>query len=126
MQIEVSLGEFIDKVSILEIKQKNIRDENKLAHVSHELAKLYPLLEHIRLTPSSLEFQQLLAINETLWQLENRIRAKEKQQTFDDEFISIARQIYISNDERAAIKNRINTEYRSEIVEEKEYFGYRD
>ena len=124
MKIEVSTGELIDKICILKIKQEKIRDEQKLEHITHELRILNPLMEKTKLTFNSSEYRLLLAINKEMWELENVIRFKEKQQQFDDEFIHVARQIYISNDKRAAAKKMINIKYGSEIIEEKEYSSY--
>ncbi len=121
MLVEVSIGELIDKISILKIKQEKICDEKKLKHINHELKMLYPLMEKTKLTFNSPEFRQLLTINEKLWELENIVRFKEKKQEFGAEFIHVARQIYIGNDERATLKKRINIKYGSEIIEEKEY-----
>lgn len=125
--VEVSLGEFLDKVTILEIKAGRIEDQAKLANVRREL-------ELLRRTWSDSPFAQkdiseplarLKAINEKLWDIEDRIRTKESQGAFDPEFIELARSVYLCNDERAAIKRELNLLLGSELVEEKSYADYR-
>jgi hypothetical protein len=126
VHIPVSLGELIDKITILEIKRSKINDAAKLRNVLRELE----LLEHIwavsKLDRSliDVEWQQLRAINEGLWGIEDRKRLKEAAASFDAEFIALARSVYFENDKRAAIKRRINERLGSDIVEEKSYASY--
>lgn len=126
IKAEVSFGEFLDKVTILEIKSERIRDQNKLVNVNNELNLLR---EHWQQHPKSSiditeEIQQLKKINEKLWEIEDDIREKERNKTFDQGFIELARSVYFSNDERARIKRVINEKLGSELIEEKSYEGY--
>jgi hypothetical protein len=127
IQVPVSYGELIDKITILEIKSKQISDAAKLANVRTELDLLnttwsaHPASK----TDISDERARLLAVNEALWDIEDRIRLKEKAQAFDQEFIELARAVYFRNDERAAVKREINLKLGSQLVEEKSYQDYR-
>ena len=126
MLVEVSTGEYLDKISILQIKAKRIIDPQKLQHVQKELAALMkewkgaPILE----SKIAAEFKQLRAVNEKLWELEDRIREKEAEMNFDAEFIDIARAVYITNDHRAEIKRTINIKLESAFLEVKSYAGH--
>jgi len=127
ISVPVSYGELIDKITILEIKSERIGDSAKLANVRIELDLLN---ETWRADPASridiaTERAQLHAVNEALWDIEDRIRLKEKARAFDDEFVELARSVYIRNDERAAIKRVINQKLGSTLVEEKSYQDYR-
>jgi len=127
ISVPVSYGELIDKITILEIKSERIGDSAKLANVRIELDLLN---ETWRADPASridiaTERAQLRAVNEALWDIEDRIRLKEKARAFDDEFVELARSVYIRNDERAAIKRVINQKLGSTLVEEKSYQDYR-
>ena len=123
----VSYGELIDKITILEIKAERIRDAAKVANVRTELDLLdatwaaHPASR----TDIAAERAALRGVNETLWDIEDRIRVKEKAQAFDAEFIELARSVYFRNDERAAIKRTINEKLGSTLVEEKSYEDYR-
>jgi len=126
IRAEVSFGEFLDKVTILEIKSERIKDQNKLVNVNNELNLLR---EHWQQHPKSSidimeEMKQLKSINEKLWEIEDDIREKERNKTFDQGFIELARSVYFSNDERARIKRVINEKLGSELIEEKSYEGY--
>jgi len=127
IQVPVSYGELIDKITILEIKSRQITDAGKLANVRTELDLLnttwasHPASK----TDISAERARLLAVNEALWDIEDRIRLKEKAQAFDAEFIELARSVYFQNDERAAVKREINVKLGSQLVEEKSYQDYR-
>jgi len=125
--VEVSLGEFLDKMTILEIKSERIKDPAKLKNINKELAilkKIWGGSPFVKVDVSS-PLARLKAINEKLWDIEDRIRIQESQGTFDDEFINLARAVYISNDERADIKRELNLLLGSELVEEKSYADYR-
>jgi len=127
ISVPVSYGELIDKITILEIKSERIGDSAKLANVRIELDLLN---ETWRADPASridiaTERAQLRGVNEALWDIEDRIRLKEKARAFDDEFVELARSVYIRNDERAAIKRVINQKLGSTLVEEKSYQDYR-
>jgi hypothetical protein len=122
----ISSGELIDKITILEIKSARIHDAAKLANVRNELNLLNATWNQ---HPASridivVERGQLKAVNEALWDIEDRIRLKEKAQAFDTEFIELARSVYFRNDERAAFKRAINLKLGSKLVEEKSYQDY--
>lgn len=118
VNISASVGEVLDKISILMIKSARITDGRKLANVHAELAHLLAAARHHRFPDLEAE---LRAVNEALWDIEDQIRVKEKLGEFDDEFIQLARSVYITNDRRAEIKRRINDESGSALVEEKSY-----
>jgi hypothetical protein len=123
----VSPGELLDKITILRIKAARILDPAKLANVRLELALLESTWRDSGCAAHDLaqDERALQQVNEQLWDIEDRIRDKEARQTFDREFIELARAVYVSNDERAAIKKRVNTRLGSRIVEEKSYKQYR-
>ncbi|MEY4762515.1 MAG: hypothetical protein RLZZ200_2371 [Pseudomonadota bacterium] len=122
----VSPGELIDKLTILRIKSQRISDATKLANVRRELEVLTQCWQRSPWGASDIRTDEaaLLAVNERLWDIEDRIRDKERAKAFDAEFIELARSVYIQNDDRAAIKKRINTALGSTIVEEKSYAAY--
>jgi hypothetical protein len=125
--IPVSPGELLDKITILRIKAVRILDAAKLANVKRELALLEEAWSAVVSGGQDVSQHEraLEHVNEQLWDIEDRIRDKEARQTFDREFIELARAVYVSNDERAAIKRRINELLGSRIVEEKSYKPYR-
>ena len=125
--VPISPGELLDKITILRIKAARILDAAKLANVRLELDLLEATWRDCGCASASLAQDEhaLQHVNEQLWDIEDRIRDKEAQQTFDREFIELARAVYVSNDERAAIKKRINAQLGSRIVEEKSYRQYR-
>ena len=127
IQVPVSYGELIDKITILEIKSKQMTDPAKLANVRNELDQLNATwaAHPAAATDIADERARLLAVNETLWDIEDRIRVKEKAQAFDQEFIELARAVYFRNDERAAVKREINLKLGSQLVEEKSYQDYK-
>jgi hypothetical protein len=122
MNINVSIGEVIDKWTILSIKALNITDKDKLVNVFKERTYLNTVIEpeilHDPLT------DQLLVVNKSLWNVEDRLRDCERNKVFDDHFVQLARSVYILNDKRANIKKEINMKYGSEFVEEKSYQPY--
>jgi hypothetical protein len=127
IQTPVSYGELIDKITILEIKSRRITDDAKLANVRNELDMLNATWANSAASQTDIsdERARLLAVNEALWDIEDRIRLKERAQAFDAEFIELARSVYFRNDERAAFKREINQKLGSELVEEKSYQDYR-
>lgn len=127
IQTPVSYGELIDKITILEIKSRRMHDEAKLANVRNELDLLNATWANdaASQTDISEERASLLAVNELLWDIEDRIRLKERAQEFDHDFIELARSVYFRNDERAAFKRAINLKLGSQLVEEKSYQDYR-
>jgi len=125
MKVEVSIGELVDKVSILSIKLEKMKDPEKLKNVQNEYDALVPSMIETGVTVESDEFARLREINLQLWEIEDQLRLKEVASCFDDEFIKLARGVYFTNDERAAIKKEINLKFGSELVEEKEYVDYK-
>jgi hypothetical protein len=125
MQIDISTGELVDKVSILKIKSRKIQDPKKLKNIHKELQLLSRKMESAGITFESPEYQHLENINQALWDIEDRIRTKEAEKVFDEEFIQLARSVYFKNDERAALKRNINVSSGSDLVEEKSYASYR-
>jgi len=123
VQVPISLGELVDKISILEIKKQMISDPHKLENINQELDLLDSVLKDTRCDVVK-EKQLLKSINTKLWHIEDSLRQKEKNQEFDDKFVDLARQVYITNDERFRIKSKINSKYGSVIVEEKSYEQY--
>lgn len=124
--IEVSWGELVDKITILEIKQQRLTSPQAVANVRRELVALRRVYDHLGPTSAKLETLkwELKAVNETLWNIENSTRAKEAAKTFDHEFIGLTRSVYQNNDRRARIKREINEVLRSGLVEEKQYTSY--
>jgi hypothetical protein len=123
MKIEVSVGEIVDKLSILQIKTGMIKDQKKLANVKKEYDYLSNIVfDELKIEQS--DFFNLVVINSKLWEIEDRIRNKERDQEFDQDFIDLARSVNFTNDERAEIKKSINLKYGSYFVEEKSYEKY--
>ena len=121
----VSLGELIDKISILKIKKKNIVDIKKLELVNNELLILEEILsKSVSDNKISQFLYKLVEINSKLWNIEDDIRDCEKNKKFDQKFIDLARAVYITNDERSKIKLEINTYFGSKIIEVKSYEDY--
>jgi hypothetical protein len=117
--IPISVGELIDKITILEIKKERITNSNQLKNVNRELDLLSPLdLENIVNTSI---YRELKTVNESLWDIEDQLRKYESIKKFDDDFIQAARSVYKLNDQRAEIKRKINLENGSELIEEKSY-----
>ena len=119
----VSLGELIDKITILEIKQKHMVGI-KLNNINKELEMLRNIIQDIKLEIDSELINNLKTVNKNLWVIEDSIRIKERNQEFDKEFIALARSVYKENDKRASIKKTINQNYNSELNEEKSYKRY--
>jgi len=124
--IPVSCGELIDKITILEVKSENIKDQVKKQNIVRELAMLKELWQSLPHKSGDIETwtSQLRTVNRVLWDIEDEIRLKESRNEFDNGFIELARSVYINNDERAAIKYKINSALGSDIVEEKFYSDY--
>lgn len=118
----ISLGELIDKITILELKQEYIRDDLKLANINNELDELNSILATLLIQPfPQSQREALKAVNRELWHIENFKRECEKTGRFDRAFIEAGREVYLKNDLRAQIKRDINTQTGSAIVEEKSY-----
>ena len=121
----VSLGELLDKISILIIKEKNIVDDQKQYHIKNELDSLNKTLENSISRSQVKEYiEKLIEINSELWLIEDDIRDCERKKQFDQKFIDLARAIYITNDRRSEIKLEINKKFGSELVEVKSYEKY--
>ena len=121
----ISLGELVDKISILLIKQKNINDKSKILHVNKELDYLKSTLEKkIKKEEINNYLDQLVKINSELWTIEDDIRECERKKIFDQTFIELARSVYFTNDKRANLKSDINIKFGSELVEVKSYEKY--
>ena len=124
--VPISPGELLDKITILRIKAARMTDATKVANVRHELAALEKTWKDCGAGSVDLSAEEanLTRVNEKLWVIEDEIRDEERAQRFTEKFIELARAVYITNDERAAIKKRINTALGSTIVEEKSYQAY--
>lgn len=126
LKVDVSVGELLDKITILEIKSERIHDAVKLANIQKELCILRDTwaASPYSATDVSALVAQLKTINETLWEIEDDLRRLEAEQRFDDAFIRLARAVYRQNDIRAALKKDLNTLLGSELMEEKSYVDY--
>ena len=126
LQVPVSPGEVLDKITILEIKSERITDSEKVANVRVELALLQQTWRNNIKDSEDIRslHAQLKKINETLWEIEDDIRDKERAREFDERFIELARAVYVTNDQRSQIKKELNLHLGSEIIEEKSYQDY--
>ena len=124
--IPISPGELLDKITILEIKSERIDSAEKKAHVNKELAMLNTVWCDSVVEDAGLAAMrgELKSINESLWVIEDDIRDEERNKQFGDRFVELARNVYITNDQRADVKKRVNLHLNSEIVEEKSYQEY--
>ncbi len=124
--VEVSWGELVDKLTILEIKERRLSSPDAVANVRRELAGLNKVLQDLQPPAAFAALKDdLVAVNESLWEIEDKIRAKEAAAAFDQAFIDLARSVYINNDKRAALKREINLLLKSDLVEEKQYTPYK-
>lgn len=121
----VSVGELIDKLSILQVKKTKVTNEEKLDYINKEFELLYNL-SSVYLDVKELEtlYHILVKTNSKLWDIEDKLRVLESEKRFDDEFVELARNVYFTNDERFSLKNQINKITDSEIREIKEYIEY--
>ena len=126
LQVPVSVGEVLDKITILQIKLAHISDANKRVNIQNELDALLPLLDGDGFTTDEMQglMAELKSVNEALWDIEDDIREKEAAKSFDAEFIKLARAVYVTNDKRAEIKKQINLATGSALIEEKSYESY--
>lgn len=125
MKVEISIGELVDKVSILSIKLRKIKNTEKLKNIKKEYDILVQSMIREGIGTDSEAFLRLEEINLRLWDIEDQIRLKEAHKNFDSEFIELARSVYFTNDDRAAVKKEINLKYGSGLIEEKEYVEYK-
>jgi uncharacterized protein YukE len=126
IQVPVSPGEVLDKITILEIKSERISDPDKVANVRRELELLSSTWQQYVEQDATVNkiHAELKTINEALWEIEDDIRDKERAREFDQGFIDLARSVYVTNDQRANAKKELNEYLGSEIVEEKSYQDY--
>lgn len=127
INIEVSCGELIDKLTILSIKQEKITDVQKLKNITKEKSSLDIIAKKLKTADDKgyeKFFYQLQEVNRKLWDIEDKIRKLEMKKDFSEQFIQLARSVYITNDERFKIKNTINLHFHSDMKEEKEYEKY--
>ena len=124
--IPISWGELFDKITILQIKLDNLRDQNALKNVKIEYDELFKIYEDNFLEDANAKrlLANLKNINKTLWNIEDNIRDKERRKSFDKKFIELARSVYITNDERSRVKRNINETFGSQLIEEKSYSDY--
>ncbi len=125
VKVDLSVGELVDKITILEIKSERIEDEEKLINVNKELSVLRTVYSEAVRVDISDEYNRLKEINIRLWIIEDDIRDKEFNKEFDDKFIELARAVYVTNDDRADVKKEINIKTGSELTEEKSYQDYK-
>jgi len=131
IEIPISIGEAIDRLTILKIKVSQIKNHDKLVNIrnDHELLekaiyKYYPEAPIFPLKVDSHIFGELYKVNKELWDVEDKLRVLERGKDFGSEFIELARSVYYLNDKRAEVKKRINIEYKSQLIEEKSYEAY--
>ena len=126
LQVPISVGEVLDKITILQIKLAHISDVAKRVNIQNELDALLPLIVGDAFVTEHMQglMAELKAVNEALWKIEDDIREKEAAKNFNAEFIRLARSVYITNDKRAEIKKQINLATGSDLVEEKSYESY--
>ena len=124
--IPISWGELFDKITILQIKLENLQNQNALKNVKIEYAQLSKIynISFIDDVSAKKLMNNLKQINNKLWDIEDKIRDKERNNAFDEEFIELARSVYITNDERSRIKRNINETFGSQLIEEKSYSDY--
>lgn len=123
ISVPVSLGELVDKITILRIKARHLQGD-ALAHVQQELALLQQALEATGVSLDPALEAQLLEVNGQLWEIEDAIRDQERQRCFEQVFIDLARAVYRTNDRRAELKRQINERYGSTLIEQKSYSLY--
>lgn len=123
--VPVSVGELVDKITILRIKQRKIQDQGKLRNIGKELDALVAVCKRANIDLDDPTVQELEGINLKLWKIEDDIRDKERARTFDQGFIELARAVYVTNDERFVVKSKLNTAYGSQLKEEKSYQDYK-
>ena len=122
---EISLGELLDKISILEIKLKKIKDKSKIFHIKKEYNILLKIKKKVKVnTKVNIYYKKLKAVNNSLWNIEDKIRLHEKLKKFDKKFVLLARRVYFTNDKRSKIKLSINMSMNSNIIEMKSYSKY--
>ena len=124
MNIEISVGEIVDKLSILNIKKDKITDNAKLENINKEFLYLHKVVFSQLNIDYNEDYLKLFEINKSLWDIEDELRDKERNKEFDNRFIELARLVYFTNDKRAELKKHINLKYNSNFIEEKSYAKY--
>lgn len=126
IKVPISVGEFFDKITILEIKNDRIQDSGKLVNIRKELDSLNAMLADMSISRDDIqdEISELRGVNEKLWVIEDDIRDQEASKTFGERFIELARAVYFTNDRRSEIKRAINIKLGSDFIEEKSYENY--
>ena len=127
INIPISYGELLDKLTILEIKQEKISNQEKLKNINNEYSELDEVAKYLKnIDKVKYEnfYKKLLEVNLSLWEIEDKIRILEKNKNFDSEFVELARKVYFTNDKRFEIKSEINKHFGSEFFEEKQYVEY--
>lgn len=126
IEVPISPGELIDKITILKLKKIFIKNKVQLKNVNTEFNLLKPLLTKYKLDTPEINnlFEELYKINNTLWEIEDKIREKERETDFGIDFVELARSVYFTNDKRSSVKKRINILSGSKIIEEKSYEDY--
>ena len=126
ISVPVSVGELIDKLSILHVKQNKISNQEKLVYINKEFELLYNMSSYyLNDSEVSKLYHQLVEVNMKLWEIEDELRILESKDIFDESFIQLARKVYFTNDERFSLKNKINDLTNSEVREQKEYVEYK-
>jgi len=128
IEIPISIGELLDKLSILEIKKHKVKDPIKLKNINHEydlLSNLSKVLKEKDEKSFNSLFEEILKVNKKLWDIEDKIRILESEKRFDEEYISVEKSVYFINDDRFEIKKKINEAFGSDVAEEKEYIEYK-
>ena len=123
IKVDISVGELLDKISILKIKCNKIEDEEKLMYIKAELLDLVTCATSQGVLDEDL-LSEIQTVNEALWDIEDEIRILEKNKDFSTEFVNLARSVYITNDKRFEIKSKINEKYGSMVREQKQYTDY--
>ena len=125
IKANISIGELVDKITILEIKSLKIENKDKLKNVKYELEILNKIFNKLDTTEDVLKAKkELYKINLEMWEIEDKIRLFEKEKKFDEDFIQLARNVYKTNDNRSRIKKRLNLLFSSDLIEEKEYISF--
>lgn len=126
ISVPVSIGELIDKLSILHVKQNKISNQEKLGYINKEFELLYNMSSYyLNDSEVSKLYHELVTVNSKLWEIEDEIRILESKDIFNEQFIQLARKVYFTNDERFSLKNKINDLTNSEVREQKEYVEYK-
>ena len=126
ISVPVSVGELIDKLSILHVKQNKISNQEKLGYINKEFELLYNMSSYyLNDSEVSKLYHELVTVNSKLWEIEDEIRILESKDIFNEQFIQLARKVYFTNDERFSLKNKINDLTNSEVREQKEYIEYK-